>query len=159
MWASSLFLNTHVFLLGILFRHRAFLAPTLTSPYGLKTLNIHPGETELLLPLRKELDDVYVFRRAVQSLTGYVISDNEAISYGMIAAWTRRCGELLGLAYETIPYNLRYNAANAWTTSSRSLPPPPVAYQANPRRQSTLAKTCGTLLWITPTQSLCEGTT
>ncbi|KAK7927845.1 hypothetical protein PG985_004843 [Apiospora marii] len=115
--AASLFLNAHVFLLGILFRHRAFRAPSLTSPRDLKTLDIHPGETELLLPLREELDDVYLFRRAVQTLIGYVISDNEPITYGMIAAWTRRCGELLGLAYETIPYNLRYNAANEWTTS------------------------------------------
>ncbi|KAI1314729.1 hypothetical protein F5Y16DRAFT_237375, partial [Xylariaceae sp. FL0255] len=115
--AASLFLNAHVFLLGILFRHRAFLAPSLTLPQHLKTLDIHPGETELSLPLRKDLDQVYIFRRAVETLTGYVISDNEPISYAMMAAWTKRCGELLGLAYETIPYNLRYNAANAWTTS------------------------------------------
>ncbi|KAK7937416.1 uncharacterized protein PG986_014284 [Apiospora aurea] len=115
--ASSLLLNTHVFLLGILFRHQAFRATTFTSPHSLKKLNIYPGETELLLPLREELEHVHVFRRAVQTLMGYVISDNKPISYGMIAAWTRRCGELLGLAYETIPYNLRYNAANEWTTS------------------------------------------
>ncbi|KAK8859446.1 C2H2 finger domain-containing protein [Apiospora arundinis] len=115
--AASLFLNTHVFLLGIVFRHRAFLAPSLTSPHLLKTLNIHPNETELQLPLKTELDKVFVFRRAVRMLTGYVISDNEPISYGMVAGWTKRCGELLGLAYGTIPYNLRYNAANEWTAS------------------------------------------
>ncbi|KAK7937601.1 uncharacterized protein PG986_014469 [Apiospora aurea] len=83
--AASLFLNTHVFLLGIVFRHRAFRAPSLTSPHDLKALNIHPGETELLLPLREELDDVYLFRRVVQTLIGHVISDNEHITYGMIA--------------------------------------------------------------------------
>lgn len=134
-------LNTHVFLLGILFRHQAFCATTLTSPHSLKKLNIYPGETELLLPLREELEHVHVFRRAVQTLMGYVISDNKPISYGMIAAWTRRCGELLGLAYETIPYNLRYNAANEWTTSGLFLPPPLVMYRANPRLKSTSAKT------------------
>lgn len=152
-----MFLNAHVFLLGIVFRHRAFLAPSLTSPHLLKTLNIHPNETELQLPLRTELDKVFIFRRAVQMLTGYVISDNKPISYGMIAGWTKRCGELLGLAYGTIPYNLRYNAANQWTASGLSLSPLRT-YHANPI-QSTSVTISGTSPWITPTRFLCVSTT
>jgi hypothetical protein len=121
LFAESLLLSAHVFLLGILFRHRAFRARKLTSPHQLKTLDIYPGELEMQLPLRKDLKDVYVFRRAVQTLTGYDISDNEPISYAMMAAWTRRIGEILGLEIPTIPYNLRYNAANEWTSSGLSL--------------------------------------
>lgn len=117
LFDESLLLSPHVFLLGILFRHRAFRAPSLTSPHHLDNLDIHPGELEMLLPLREDLNGIYVFRRAVQTLTGYDISDNQAISYAMMAAWIRRIGEILGLEIPTIPYNLRYNAANEWTSS------------------------------------------
>ncbi|KAK3687910.1 C2H2 finger domain protein [Podospora appendiculata] len=114
----SLLLSPHVFLLGILFRHRVFRSPMLVSAKQLHHLNIHPGEVELLLPFRADMKDVCVFRRAVKTLTGYEISPTEPIPYGMIAAWIRRIGEILGLAYQTIPYNLRYNAANEFDQSS-----------------------------------------
>ncbi|KAH8799040.1 hypothetical protein F5884DRAFT_863685 [Xylogone sp. PMI_703] len=117
LFAESLLLSPHVFLLGILFRHEAFRARNLTSPHQLKTFDIHPGELEMQLPLRQDLRDVYVFRRAVQTLTGLDISDNQPISYAMMAAWIRRIGEILGLEIPTIPYNLRYNAANEWTSN------------------------------------------
>lgn len=73
------------------------------------------------MPLRKDLKDVYVFRQAVRTLTGFNISNNKPISSAIIAAWTRRIGKILGLEIPTIPYNLRYNAANEWTSSGLSL--------------------------------------
>ena len=76
------------------------------------------------LPLRKDLDDVFVFRRAVQTLTGYEMSNDKPISYAMMATWIRRIGEIMGLEIPTIPYNLRYNAANEWTSSGLSIPVP-----------------------------------
>ncbi|KAH8807062.1 C2H2 finger domain protein [Xylogone sp. PMI_703] len=117
LFAESLLLSPHIFLLGILFRHKAFRARNLTSSHQLKTLDIHPGELEMQLPLREDLKDVYIFRRAVQTVTGLDISDNKPISYAMMAAWIRRIGEILGLEIPTIPYNLRYNAANEWTSN------------------------------------------
>lgn len=69
------------------------------------------------LPLREDLNDVFVFRRAVQTLTGYDMSTDKPISYAMMATWIRRIGEIMGLEIPTIPYNLRYNAANEWTSS------------------------------------------
>ncbi|KAF4480421.1 hypothetical protein CGGC5_v011005 [Colletotrichum fructicola Nara gc5] len=117
MFDPSLLLSPHVFLLGILFRHRAFRAPSLTSPHHLRNLDIHPGERELPLPLREDLGETYIFRRAVETLTGYQISPNERISSGMMAAWIKRIGEILGFEYPTIAYNLRYNAANAFDQS------------------------------------------
>jgi hypothetical protein len=74
----------------------------------------------LPLPLKKELDDTFVFRRAVQDLTGRRLSSNEPISYAMMAAWIRRVGEILGVEYTTIPYSLRYNAANGFDRSGPS---------------------------------------
>jgi hypothetical protein len=49
------------------------------------------------------LDETYVFRRAIQDLTGLRLSPNEPISYAMMAAWIRRIGEILGVEYPTIP--------------------------------------------------------
>jgi len=74
----------------------------------------------LPLPLKKELNDTYVFRRSVESLTGRRLSANERISYAMMAAWVRRIGEILGVAYTVIMYSLRYNAANEFDGSRTS---------------------------------------
>ncbi|KAK1840387.1 C2H2 finger domain-containing protein [Colletotrichum chrysophilum] len=117
MFDPSLLLSPHVFLLGILFRHQSFRAPSLTSPHHLHSLDIHPGERELPLPLREGLNDTFVFRRAVETLTGYQISPDGRISSGMMAAWIKRIGEILGFEYPTIAYSLRYNAANAFDQS------------------------------------------
>lgn len=44
LFDPSLTLCPQIFLLGILFRHRAFRALSLTSPEQATRLNIHPGE-------------------------------------------------------------------------------------------------------------------
>ena len=64
------------------------------------------------IPLRDDIKEVYVFRRAVKTLTGYKISSTKPISYGIMAAWIKRISEILGLTYKTILYSLRYNIAN-----------------------------------------------
>ncbi|KAH9903876.1 C2H2 finger domain protein [Xylariomycetidae sp. FL2044] len=112
MFDPSLLLSPHIFLLGILFRYRAFRAPNLVSPCHLDELDIHPGEKELPLPLRDDLKDVCIFRRAVKTSSGLQISQAEPITYGMISVWIKRIGEILGLQYPTIAYTLRYNAGN-----------------------------------------------
>ncbi|CAM1503378.1 Fc.00g081540.m01.CDS01 [Cosmosporella sp. VM-42] len=108
----SLFLSPQVFLLGILFRHRAFQAPTLTYPEGIEKLDIHPGENELPLPLKRDLDDVYIFRKAIRTLTGYEISKNENITYSMMSQWIKAIGRILGIEYNVISYCLRYLTGN-----------------------------------------------
>ncbi|KAJ5015542.1 hypothetical protein K4K57_012998 [Colletotrichum sp. SAR 10_99] len=112
LYDPSLLLSPHVFLLGILFRHQAFRSPLLTSPHQLDSLDIEPGELEMRLPLKKEMDDVYVFRRAIETVAGYEISPSERITYAMMAAWIKRIGQILGFEYSTIAYSLRYNAGN-----------------------------------------------
>ncbi|KAH8654664.1 hypothetical protein BGZ61DRAFT_524198 [Ilyonectria robusta] len=112
MFDPTLLLSPHAFLLGILFRHRAFQASNLVSAAQLDNLDIHPDERELRLPLRDDLDDVPLFRRAVKTATGFEMSLTEPITYGMMAAWIKRIGEILGRLYTTICYSLRYNAGN-----------------------------------------------
>jgi hypothetical protein len=108
----TLLLSPHTFLLGILFRHRAFRASDLISASQLDNLEIYPGERELRLPLREDLNEVPLFRRAVKTLTGFEMSITGRISYGMMAAWIKKIGEVLGRLYTTICYSLRYNAGN-----------------------------------------------
>ncbi|KXH36374.1 C2H2 finger domain-containing protein [Colletotrichum salicis] len=93
----------------------------LTSPHHLDNLDIHPGERELPLPLREDLNDTFIFRRAIETFMGYQISTNDRITSGMMAAWIQRIGEILGFEYPTIAYNLRYNAANAFDQSGHSI--------------------------------------
>ncbi|KAI1157437.1 C2H2 finger domain-containing protein [Nemania serpens] len=108
----SLLLSPHVFLLAILFRHKAFLAPSLTYPEGIEQLHIHPGENELPLPLRPELNDVFIFRRAIKGPTGYYISENECITYGMMRNWIVAIGVIMGIEDTVIMYSLRYLTGN-----------------------------------------------
>ncbi|KAK2042052.1 hypothetical protein LZ31DRAFT_624529 [Colletotrichum somersetense] len=91
---------------------------SLTSPDQLKKLDICPGELKLPLPLREDLNDTYIFRRAVLGTKGYILSTNEPISKAIMGAWFKRIGELIGLEYSTILYSLRYNAANGFNQSA-----------------------------------------
>ncbi|KAI0465727.1 hypothetical protein F4859DRAFT_507826 [Xylaria cf. heliscus] len=94
IYDPSLLLSPHVFLLAILYRHRAFETENLnTSPAILNKLRIHPSRNEFPLHLRSNLNNIFIFRRAVKSIT-------------------RRIGVLLGFEHNTISYNLRYMAGN-----------------------------------------------
>ncbi|KZL81780.1 c2h2 finger domain protein [Colletotrichum incanum] len=110
--------HPQIFPLGILFRHRAFRVPSLTSLDHLKKPDICSGDLELHLPLREGLNDTYIFRRAILFNTVYVLSTNEPIYDSMMGAWFRRIGEILGSEYSSILYSLRYNAANGFDQSA-----------------------------------------
>ncbi|KND86183.1 hypothetical protein TOPH_09202 [Tolypocladium ophioglossoides CBS 100239] len=104
----------HSLLLGLIFRHRAFEAPSLTTPELLSKLDIHPDEYELPLPLKESMDEIFVFRQAIKTaFNGYEISANKRMTYSMISSWTKRIGVLAGFGHTVILYTLRYTTANA----------------------------------------------
>lgn len=76
------------------------------------------------LPLKDDLDDVYIFRKAVKTLTGYELTENEPITYQMMASWMKEIGKILGVEYNVIAYSLRYATANN-LDQSRPSPPTP----------------------------------
>lgn len=76
------------------------------------------------LPLRHELGDVYIFRKAIKTLTGYVISKKEPITYGMMRGWVEAIGVILGIEYTVILYSLRYFTGNKLDQSRLSPFPP-----------------------------------
>ncbi|VTT58630.1 unnamed protein product, partial [Fusarium fujikuroi] len=78
---SSLLLSPHTLLLGLIFRHKAFEVPTLTSPEHLSKLDIYPDEDELPLPLKKCIDETFIFRDTDKTaVKGFILSSNKQIT-------------------------------------------------------------------------------
>ena len=111
--------------MGILFLHRAFLPCNLTSPEDIEKLDIPHGQNELPIPIRKDLQEVYIFCKALKSPFGYEMAPKRPITYGMMSKWVRDSGKILGLEYTVIPYSLRYNTGNK-LDQDRSLPLCPI---------------------------------
>ncbi|KAK9774936.1 putative C2H2 finger domain protein [Seiridium cardinale] len=107
IYDPSLLLSPHVFLLGILFKNH---------------LNIINGENVLRLPLKDDLKDVLVFRRAEKDVYGFTTSRSVGISSAMMTTWLRRIGELAGFEHNTMSYSLRYNAGNNMDQNGRHGP-------------------------------------
>ncbi|KAE8404947.1 hypothetical protein BDV37DRAFT_100525 [Aspergillus pseudonomiae] len=61
IYGVSLVFSPHVLLFSILFYIKAFEAPHLTSMEDLRRLFIEDGRQEMPLPLKKEMDNYYVF--------------------------------------------------------------------------------------------------
>ncbi|VTT59410.1 unnamed protein product [Fusarium fujikuroi] len=115
---SSLLLSPHTLLLGLIFRHKAFEVPTLTSPEHLSKLDIYPDEDELPLPLKKCIDETFIFRDTDKTaVKGFILSSNKQITYGMISKWTKDIGVFAGFMFTVILYTLRYNSANEFDNS------------------------------------------
>ena len=67
------------------------------------------------MPLKKGLAGAFVFRKAIKSkaiktMLRFIMSE-ENLTYATVGGWIKRIGELTGFKFNTIPYNLRYNAA------------------------------------------------
>lgn len=142
MFDPSLYLSPHVFLLSILFRHRAFYSDMLNdNPHYLSELKIDPNDSELPLCFKEDILNHYVFRQCKKTASGFTMAQ-EPITQGTMAGWVKRIGKLLGFERNTICYSLRYMAGNnldqhgkhrscgvsrslAWCTRvlSRQLPP------------------------------------
>lgn len=119
MYDESLAFSPHVFLLGVLFRDRAFAAYNLTSQEELSRLCIPPSRNELPLRLDKELDDIPVFRKAVRTLDGWAVSPDEPLPYSTLLPWIRMLGQITGFAQVTRPYSLRYGGGKAFNENGK----------------------------------------
>ncbi|KAF3768443.1 hypothetical protein M406DRAFT_71451 [Cryphonectria parasitica EP155] len=109
---SSLFLSPHVFLLAILFRHKAFKSASLNeSPHTLGSLRVADGERRTKLALRPDFAEKFVFRKAVQTAAGFEVGE-DPIAGTMVAKIVSKIGLLAGFQNSTISYSLRYIAGN-----------------------------------------------
>lgn len=119
MFDKTLLLSAQVVLLGMLFRDRAFAAYRLASEEDLTRLTIRPGRNELPLRLSQKLDNIPVFRKAVQTVHGWDISPSEPLPYSTLLPWIRTLGEITGFAQVTRPYSLRYAAGKAFNENGK----------------------------------------
>lgn len=72
MFDPSLLLSPHVFLLAIIFRHRAWASESLNNDVSeLSRLAPVQGVEELGLPLKEELSKQYIFRQWAKTSTGW----------------------------------------------------------------------------------------
>lgn len=113
LFDPRLLLSPHVFLLSILFRHRAFNSERLNdNPHRLSELRIiGEHKKELVLPLKDNIKTQYIFRQYEKTGLGFALSD-KAITQGMMGGWVKFIGRLRGFATNTICYTLRYKAGN-----------------------------------------------
>lgn len=119
IYDETLIFSPQVILLGVLFHDRAFAAYNLTSPEELSRLRIPPGRNELPLRLNRKLDDIPVFRKAVQTPSGWAISPDEPLPYATLLPWIRDLGEITGFAQVTRPYSLRYAGGKAFNDNGK----------------------------------------
>ncbi|KAI3032155.1 hypothetical protein CBS147353_919 [Aspergillus niger] len=118
----SLVLSPHVFLLGMLFRLRAFKTfstdgMVVDCPENLYNLGVLDGLGQQELKLKEEILDRFVFCQAVREADGIRIVVEEQLTDGALRYRMKRGGEITGFEQVTKPYGLRYGAAKAFNDS------------------------------------------
>ncbi|CAI7602552.1 unnamed protein product [Penicillium pancosmium] len=118
----TLALSPHVFLLGMLFRIRAFKnmsedGPVLDCPEKLYRLRVLDGLGQQELKLKDEILDDYVFCQSLREPDGFRIALDQELTDGWLRYRMKRAGLITGFAEVARPYCLRYGAAKAFNDS------------------------------------------
>ncbi|KAB8212991.1 hypothetical protein BDV33DRAFT_210635, partial [Aspergillus novoparasiticus] len=105
----SLVLSPHVFLLGMLFRIKAFKSfstngPVLDCPENLYAVGVLGGLGQQELKLKDEILNQFVFCQAVCEADGFRIALEEQLTDGFLRYRMRRGGEITGFEQVTKPY-------------------------------------------------------
>lgn len=119
IYDPTLVLSPHVFLLGMLFKIRAFQSPSIDSPERLYSLNVLDGLNEQGLPLKEELDEDFVFCQAVREAYGVRIAHEVQLTSASVRYRMKKGGEITGFAQVTKPYVLRDGAAKGLNESRK----------------------------------------
>jgi hypothetical protein len=107
----TLVLSPHTFLLGMLFKAKAFLDPSIDSPEKLYSLNVLKGLGEQELPLRGELDDEFLFCQVVREANGIRIARNKQATADWFRYRMKKGGQIIGIKQVVKPYVLRDGCA------------------------------------------------
>jgi hypothetical protein len=95
-----------------MFADEVFSVPNLT-PQNLYTLDIRPGCNALEIPIKSEMEDMYVFRKCESTGTKRVTS-NQRLPYSTLKAHMEQVGKITGFSGIIKPYDLRYGSGNAF---------------------------------------------
>jgi hypothetical protein len=97
--------SPHVFLLGMLFKIRAFKSPSIDSPENLYSLDVLEGLNEQSLPLREAIDDDFVFCQAIREAYGVRIAPELQLTSASVRYRMKIGGQITGFAQVTKPYS------------------------------------------------------
>ncbi|KAE9373871.1 hypothetical protein N431DRAFT_407568 [Stipitochalara longipes BDJ] len=117
IYDPTLVLSPHVFLLGMLFKARAFKSPSIDSPERLYSLDVLDNLNEQQLPLKEEFDEKFIFCQAVREAEGFRIAHERQLPSGSVRYRMKKGGQITGFAEVTKPYCLRDSAAKALNES------------------------------------------
>ena len=115
----TLVLSPYVFLLGMLFKVLAFKSPSIDSAEKLYSLGILDGLNEQVLPLRKELDNDFIFCQAVREAYGVRIAHEVQLISASVRYRMKKGGEITGFSQVTKPYCLRDGAVKGLNESRK----------------------------------------
>ncbi|KAF7184219.1 hypothetical protein CNMCM7691_004844 [Aspergillus felis] len=129
VYGISLVFSPHVLLFIVLFYVNAFEAPHLTSMEALRRLLVEDGRQEMQLPLKKEMDDYYVFPKVGVIDGKPCILWKIRMNGSTLDAQLRSISEILGLLKHFFSHQFRYgtgelldqSGANPCRSSSPSI--------------------------------------
>ncbi|USP82191.1 hypothetical protein yc1106_09465 [Curvularia clavata] len=108
-------MSPHVYLLGLMFADKVFSIDSLT-PERLYKLEIRSGCNQLVVPIKDEAADLWVFRRYEQIATKREMS-NDQLPYATIKTHLKDIGHIAGFREVLKPYSFRYGTGNAFDRS------------------------------------------
>ena len=91
-------LSPHVFLLGMLFKARAFKSPSIDCPERLYSLKVLKGLNEQLLPLQDNMNNEFIFYKAIREAQGVRIARKLQVSSGSIRYQMKVRGKITGFS-------------------------------------------------------------
>jgi hypothetical protein len=103
----------------MLFKVQAFKSTGITSPEKLYSLDVLNGLNEQKLPLKKEIDDNFVFCQAIREACGIRIAHELQLTTASIRYRMKKGDQITGFDQITKPYVLRDGAAKALNESRK----------------------------------------
>jgi hypothetical protein len=100
-----------------MFADDVFSVPNLT-PQNVYTLDIRPGCNSLEIPIKSEMENIYVFRKCESTATKRVTS-NQPLPYSTMKAHMEQVGKIAGFSGTVKPYDLRYGSGNAFDNDGK----------------------------------------
>lgn len=124
VYGVSLVFSPHVLLFIILFYVHAFEAPHLTSMEDLRRLLVEGGRQEMPLPLKKEMDNYYVFPKVEVICGKPCILWETPMNGSTLDAQLRTSSEIHGFLNHFFSHQFRYGGGDLldksgeWTINS-----------------------------------------
>jgi hypothetical protein len=113
----SLVFSPHVFLFSMLFHANAFESPNLKSMKQIRNLWVMRGCQEMELPLKREMDDYYLFCK-VELVCGQIqIIRDQHLSDDTLYGQLKSCSEIYGFLNPLFSHQFRYGGGKLLDSS------------------------------------------